>query len=298
MSMTAIYTMQYQKMLEAVTEKRSYMNVVFGAVDITDGVTHSDTAYRVKTIDMEPVVNTYSKDPNVGFGTGTSNSSRFGPVQEIIAKDIAVPYTYDYAINEGIDKFTVNADADAVVAQRLLVHAGKQLKKIDTSFAHALMDASTKNITSTTVKEIFDDLNVHFKNNEVIGQRVLFVTPEFNNEIVMDSVNTTAKNSTVNINLNEAKTYRGFMIVEVPSQLLERDGTQYNCIATVVGIGKAFFGMDVTRIVEAIDFNGSHLQSAGRGGSFIPDANKVAIAVSSVTITTPINATKPKMDKK
>src|SRR5690625_4146365 len=105
------YEKQFKDLIQAVFGHRAYFRNFFGGgIEALDGVKENATAFSVKTNDMPVVIGTYDTDVNVGMGTGTSNSNRFGERKEVIYQNTDVPYTWNYAIHEGIDRFTVIND--------------------------------------------------------------------------------------------------------------------------------------------------------------------------------------------
>ena len=115
-----IYTKQFVKALETIYGTQShFMNTFGGSLQVLDGVSNSDTAMSIKTNNQPSVIQKYSTDANVAFGTGTGKSSRFGERAEIKSVEINVPYEAPLAIHEGVDNVTVNDDANRVVLERL-----------------------------------------------------------------------------------------------------------------------------------------------------------------------------------
>src|SRR5690625_6483809 len=92
--------------LGGVLPPRAYSLGFFGGIIAAlDGVQHNETAFHVKTSDIPVVVGTeYNKDANTAFGTGTGNSTRFGPRTEIIYTDTPVPYTWEWVYHEEIGR--------------------------------------------------------------------------------------------------------------------------------------------------------------------------------------------------
>ena len=113
------YEPQYKGILAAVFNAKSAFSGAFSPIQTVDGITFNTKAFSVKTNATPVVIGTYSKDPNVGFGTGTGNSSRFGNRTEVIYADTDVDFSYELVIHEGIDIATVNAGLDDAVADRL-----------------------------------------------------------------------------------------------------------------------------------------------------------------------------------
>src|SRR5690625_1444572 len=124
------YQPQFKELLQAVFRTQAYFRDFFGGnIEALDGVQHNETAFYVKTSDIPVVVGTaYNKGENVGFGTGTANSTRFGPRTEIIYTDTPVPYTWEWAFHEGIDRHTVNNDFNATIADRLDLQAQAKIR--------------------------------------------------------------------------------------------------------------------------------------------------------------------------
>ncbi|GHU53272.1 hypothetical protein AGMMS49975_10890 [Clostridia bacterium] len=99
------YTTDYKNILSAVFEKTKAFGGAFSPVQMLDGIQENDTAFSVKTNDTPVVIGTYDTDPNVGFGTGASNSSRFGNLTEIKYQNTSVPYSFNISIHEGLSRF-------------------------------------------------------------------------------------------------------------------------------------------------------------------------------------------------
>ena len=94
---------QYKGILAAVFNAKAAFSGAFSPIQTVDGITSNTKAFSVKTNATPVVIGTYSKDANVGFGTGTGNSSRFGNRTEVIYADTDVDFSYELAIHEGID---------------------------------------------------------------------------------------------------------------------------------------------------------------------------------------------------
>ena len=100
----------------------------------------------MKTSDTDVVIQEYSIDANVGFGTGTGNSSRFGERKEVKSVDTTVAYDGLLAINEGIDDFTVNDIPDQIVAERLALHGVAWAQHIDNFLGKVLSEAASEEL--------------------------------------------------------------------------------------------------------------------------------------------------------
>ena len=70
-----VYTKEYAGLLAKITAKKSYFLRAFGGkLQVKDGVKDKDTFMYLKTSDTPVVMQEYSEDENVGFGTGTGLS--------------------------------------------------------------------------------------------------------------------------------------------------------------------------------------------------------------------------------
>ncbi|OPX53982.1 capsid protein, partial [Oceanospirillum multiglobuliferum] len=142
-----------------------------GALQVKDGISQKDTFMELKTSDTDVVIQAYSTDPNVGFGTGTGNTSRFGPRKEVKSVDVEVGYEAPLAINEGIDDFTVNDIPEQVVAERLGLHGVAWAQHVDGLLGKAISDNAsetlTGELTEAGVTKLFADAHKKFVNNGV-----------------------------------------------------------------------------------------------------------------------------------
>lgn len=277
---TQIYEKQFRELLQAVFANRAFFSDFFGGgIQAIEGVANNATAFSVKTNDMPVVIQDYNTGENVAFETGTDNSSRFGPRHEVIYLDEDVPYAWTWAIHEGIDRFTVNADFDVAVADRLDAQAQAKMLQFNTKHA-AFIDASAGHtetlaaVTDEALLELFNNLSKYFTNKQTVGTKVAKVTPDVHNAIVDHAKATTGKNSSANIDSNSILMFKGFQIEELPETAFVGDSVVY---AYVVGVGRAFTGINTARTIEHPDFDGVALQGAGKAGEWIPEANKAAV---------------------
>lgn len=291
------YEKEYKELLQAVFAKRSYFADFFGgSIEAIDGITNKDTAFSVKTSDVACVVNkgslaaggtpAYDTGANVGMGTGTGKTSRFGNRTEVIYTDTDVPYTWDWVFHEGIDKHTVNADFESAVADRLELKAQGEMSNFNA--AHSAFIAGAAGIAqtvaampdSTTVGAVFNALNKAFVNAGAVGTKVAKVKPDVYAAIVDTGLMTTAKGSSVNIDRQEVNMFKDFVIEQIPDAAFQTNVCIY---AYIVGVGKAFTGIETARTVESEDFDGVALQGAGKAGEWILPDNKAAVAKVTVT---------------
>ncbi|PWU66574.1 phage capsid protein [Gracilibacillus dipsosauri] len=283
------YQLEFKELLQAVFRTQAYFRDFFGGnIEALDGVQHNENAFHVKTSDIAVVVGTeYNKGANVGFGTGTGNSTRFGERTEIIYTDTPVPYTWEWVYHEGIDRHTVNNDFNAAIADRLDLQAQAKIKKFNAQHS-AFISANAGNTetladyTEANVTALFDALYAHYLDNEVVGTKVARVNASLYNAIVNGGLSTTEKNSSVDIDENEVQMFKDFVIQPLPASLFQTGDAAY---IYVPNVAKAFTGINTARTIESEDFDGVALQGAGKAGEFILDDNK--LAVSKVTIATP-----------
>src|SRR5699024_5650868 len=164
-------------------------------------------AFYVKTSDIPVVVGTYDTGDNVAFGTGTANSTRFGERTEIVYSNTPVPYTWDRAIHEGIDRHTVNNNLDFAIADSLDLQAQAKIRQFNANHGKFISDSAghtegLESLDGDGVLELFNKLSNYFVNNEVIGTKVAKVKPELYNVIIDMPQTTVEKHSSANIDEN------------------------------------------------------------------------------------------------
>ena len=282
-----IYTKEYAGMLQDIFEKKAYFMRAFGgALQTKDGVKDNENFLELKTSDTDVVIQTYSTDANVGFGTGTGNTTRFGTRKEIKSVDTQVPYEAPMAIHEGIDDFTVNDIPAQVVAERLALHAVAWAEYADNLMGKALSDQAsetlTGELTEAGVTALFAEAHKKFVNNKVSQSvnHVAYVTADVYNFLIDSGLATTGKQSSANIDNQTMFKFKGFVLVELPDDKFQK-GEQALFVADNVGV--AGIGVQVTRALDSEDFAGVALQGAGKYGKFIPTKNEKAILKAKLT---------------
>lgn len=277
-----VFSKEFKELVLAVFGVQAQFRDFFvgGDIDVLDGVKDSATAFSVKTSDIPVTIGTYNKDENVAFGTGTESTSRFGNRTEVIYKDIDVPYTGEWAFHEGVDRSTVNADFEQAIADRLELQAQAVTERLNAEHAGFISKSAQKTIETTEVTKdsvaaLFGELSKYFTNVKAKGKKVAKVTPDVYNAIVDSGLATSSKGSTVNIDDNEARRFKGFTITEVAEDYFADNEVVY---AYIEGVAKAFTGINTTRTIEAQDFDGVALQGHGKSGEYIPEVNKKAVA--------------------
>lgn len=280
------YQLEFKNLLQAVFGKMSYFSDFFGGgIEALDGVRENETAFYVKTSDIPVVVGTgYDKTATKGFKTGTGNSSRFGERTEIIYTNTPVDYSWGWTFHEGIDRHTVNNDLDSAVADRLELQARAKTKRFNKQHGKFISTSAGKSMTivdytADNVLKLFNELSKYFNNIDAVGTKKAKVCSDLYNAIVDHPLNTTAKNSNVNIEGNEVVKFKGFLVEEIPDELFQSKECAY---AYIAGVGKAFTGINTARTIESEDFDGVALQGAGRAGEFILNDNKKAVVKVTV----------------
>lgn len=275
------YQKEFKQLLQAVFQSRAYFRDFFGGgIEALDGVQHNMTAFSVKTSDIPVVVGSaYNKGTNVGFGTGTSNSTRFGQRTEIIYVDTDVPYKWEWVYHEGIDRFTVNNDFNAAIADRLDLQAQAKIAQFNKQHGAFISESAGHTITladysDAAVLKLFNDLSNYYVNKEVVGTKVAKVVPELYNAIVDHPIATTGKHSGANVDKNSILVFKDFQIEEIPEAMFQEGEVAYTY---VTGVGKAFTGINTARTIESEDFDGVALQGAGKAGEYILPDNKPAV---------------------
>ena len=275
---TQLFSDRFVGLLPAVFKAQAAFTGVFGDLQAVDGISDSDTAMRVKTNDLPVVLGTYSTDPNVAFGTGTANSSRFGQMKEIIYKDVAVPYSDPWTFHEGLDRFTVNANLDAAVADRLNTEAQAEVRKLNLQLGAYLVSKAAADLGSVDdVVALFDKADEQMTELEVNVPVSAYVSPDVYNKIIDNTLTTTGKKSSVNIDTNGVVEFKGFKVYKVASKYLKDAEKTAKAVFAPDGVGRAFAGISTLRTIEAIDFDGIELQGAGKTGQYISDENLKAV---------------------
>lgn len=281
------YTKQYAGILPNLfAKKAAFLRAFGGTLQVKDGISQKDTFMEMKTTDTDVVIQEYSTDANVGFGTGTGNTSRFGPRKEVKSVDVSVGYEAPLAINEGIDDFTVNDIPSQVVAERLALHGVAWAQHVDGLLGKAISDNAsetlTGDLTEAGVTKLFAQAHKIFVNNGVSENvaHVAYVTADVLNFLIDSELAKTVKNSSVNIDEQTLYKFKGFILVELPDAKFQ---TGENAYFVADNVGVAGIGIQVARTMDSEDFAGTALQAAAKYGKYIPEANKKAILKATLT---------------
>lgn len=273
-----IYQKQFISLMQTVFGVQSTFTPTFGALQALDSVQNNAIAFSVKANDVPVAVGTYSTDPNVAFGSGTSNSNRFGPMKEIIYGDIDVPYDFGWSFNEGIDQLTVNNDLNAAVADRLNLQAQAKTRLFNSKLGAYLVASAAADLGAVTdVNKVFEEASERYTDLEVVVPVRAYVTAEVYNAIIDHQLVTSSKGSAVNIDGNGIVRFRDIVVTKTPTRYMAGK----SIIFAPDNIGRAFTGINVVRTIQSENFAGVALQGAGKAGQWISDDNRQAIFTAS-----------------
>lgn len=285
-----IYQKQFIGLMQTVFGVQSTFTPTFGALQALDGIQNNAIAFSVKANDVPVAVGTYNTDSNVAFGSGTSNSNRFGPMKEIIYGDIDVPYSFGWSFNEGIDQITVNNDLNAAVADRLNLQAQAKTRLFNSKLGAYLVDSAAADLGAVDdVNKVFEAASERYTDLEVVVPVRAYVTAEVYNAIIDHQLVTSYKGSAVNIDENGIMRFRDIIITKTPTRYMAGK----SIIFAPDNIGRAFTGINVVRTIQSENFAGVALQGAGKAGQWISDDNRQAIFTAGTSATTTTSTVKP-----
>ena len=278
-----IYQKQFIGLMQTVFGVQSTFTPTFGDLQALDGIQNNAIAFSVKANDVPVAVGTYNTDPNVAFGSGTSSSNRFGPMQEIIYGDIDVPYSFGWSFNEGIDQLTVNTDLNSAVADRLNLQAQAKTRLFNSKLGTYLVDSAAADLGEVTdVNTVFEEASERYTDLEVVVPVRAYVTAEVYNAIIDHQLVTSSKGSAVNIDENGIVRFRDIVVTKTPTRYMAGKAI----IFAPDNIGRAFTGINVVRTIQSENFVGVALQGAGKAGQWISDDNRQAIFTAGTSATT------------
>ncbi|MER2001231.1 MAG: capsid protein [Carnobacterium inhibens] len=282
-----LYTSEYMSLFQNIFAKRArFLRSFGGSIQVTDGVKDTDNFLHLKTTDSEVVIQTYNTGADVAFGTGTGNTSRFGPRKEIKAVDTTVPYDGALSIHEGVDNVTVNDIPDQVVAERLEAQALAWTEHVN-KFLFTLLSTSASETLAGVLSEdgvtaLFAAAHKKMVNNNVSSAIpwVAYVNPDVFNFLVDSRLATTGKNSSANIDSQTLYAFKGFILEETPDAYF---ATGEQAVFAADNVGVVGTGFSMVRTIDSEDFYGVAIQGAAKYGKYIPDNNKKAILKAKLT---------------
>lgn len=282
-----IFTAQYTGLLADVFKKKQhFLNTFGGNLQVVDGITNSDEFMKLKVSDTDVVIQKYDVGENVGFGTGTGNSNRFGNRKEIKSIDATVKYEAPLAIHEGVDNMTVNDNADQVIEERAGLHAEAWTEELNKLLGKSISDNASETLTGVLkeddVIKAFNDAHKKFINNKVTNDIpwTAYVNADVYSIIVDSKLATTAKHSAADVDNNNILKFKGFNVIELADEYFQKDEQIYFAADNVGVVG---VGVEVYRVLDSEDFAGVAIQSAAKYGKYIPEKNKKAILKAKLT---------------
>lgn len=285
-----IYQKQFIGLMQTVFGVQSTFTPTFGALQALDGIQNNAIAFSVKANDVPVAVGTYNTDSNVAFGSGTSNSNRFGPMKEIIYGDIDVPYSFGWSFNEGIDQLTVNNDLNSAVADRLNLQAQAKTRLFNSKLGAYLVASAAADLGAVDdVNKVFEEASERYTDLEVVVPVRAYVTAEVYNAIIDHQLVTSSKGSAVNIDENGIVRFRDIVVTKTPTRYMAGK----SIIFAPDNIGRALTGINVVRTIQSENFAGVALQGAGKAGQWISDDNRQAIFTAGTSATTTTSTVKP-----
>lgn len=284
-----IYVPQYRNILSTVFNAKAAFRGALAQLQTLDGIQSNAKAFSVKTSSTPVVIgDDYLTGTNDGgFGDASGKKSRFGDMTEVIYQDTDVNYDYELTIHEGIDRYTVNNDLNAALADRFNLQAQAQTRKVNVRTGKFLSDnaghaETLADFTEASVKTLFNTVDTYYTDLEVDAQITVYLKSELYNAILDMASTTSAKGSSISLDDNKLLKYKDFALVKTPAKYFQ---TGVLAIFSPDGIVIPFIGISTARTVEAIDFDGVELQAAAKGGTYVLDDNKKAIVkVTSVGV--------------
>ncbi|HEL2057757.1 TPA: phage capsid protein [Streptococcus suis] len=284
---TRRYEKQYAGILQTVFGVRTAFAGALSPIQILDGVQENATAFSVKTNATPVVIGTYLTGENDGgAGNGSGAHSRFGNMTEVKYTNTDVPYDYTLTIHEGLDRYTVNNDLNAAVADRIKLQSEAQTRDMNKRIGTYLGNVAGKSealadFQEKTVRDLFNKLKAYYNNQEVTAPVTVYLKTEMFNAIVDMTANTSAKGSSVSIDNNGLTKYKGFTLVETPERYFPEGVLAF---FSPDGIIIPFVGISTARTIETEGFDGVKLQAAAKAGTYVLDDNKKAIVKITGTI--------------
>ncbi|WP_262123392.1 capsid protein [Anaerococcus sp. Marseille-Q5996] len=282
-----IYEKQFSKTLQSIfTTKQRFFETFGGSLQTAYGAEYDDKFMHIKTSPKNNVIiQKYDTGENVAFGTGTGNSNRFGPRQEIKSVDTAVGYDDPIAVHAGVDRFTCNDIPEQLVAEYAASHANAWVKHLNTYMADLLNENASKtlqtDLTEDGISKLFFEARKHYINSEISDgiTWAAYVNADIYNLLVEHKLTTPNKLNAGNIGEQIINKFKGFVLREVPDQYFKDNAC---VIFAPDNIGVIGVGINTYRVIDSADFNGVAIQGAGKTANYIPEENKIAIVKATI----------------
>lgn len=272
---------RFLKVLPSVFEVQRKFGRAFSDLQVLDGIAENKTAMTVKTSDLAIVINQYDTTAIVDK---EDSNNRFGKLQEVIYANTDVAYDVPLSSNVLLDVATVNNDFDFAVADQLIKAAEAYTIEMNTADGkffsdNAAITEELADLSDTETERVLNALSAEYINLEVAVDVTMYVRPDLYGALVDSRLATTGKNSSVSIDENGLYWFKGFRIEPTPARYFVGDDVAY---LVPDGVALPFIGISLARAIEDSKYAGLILQTLSKGGRYVLDDNKQAIAKVSL----------------
>ena len=155
-------------------------------------------------------------------------------------------------------------------------------KKDGTFFSkEAAIQEEIADFSDEETEKLLNKLSAEFAELEVAVDVTMYVIPELYSALVDSRLATTGKNSSVSIDENGLYWFKGFRIEQTPKKYFAEGDVAY---LVPDGVAIPFIGISLVRAMEDSKYAGTILQTLSKGGRFVLDDNKKAIAKVALTV--------------
>lgn len=272
---------RFLKVLPSVFEVQRKFGRAFSDLQVLDGIAENKTAMTVKTSDLAIVINQYD---TTAIADEEDSNNRFGKLQEVIYANTDVEYDVPLSTNVLLDVATVNNDFDFAVADQLIKAAEAYTIEMNTADGkffsdNAEIEEELADLSDAETERVLNALSAEYINLEVAVDVTMYVRPDLYGALVDSRLATSGKNSSVSIDENGLYWFKGFRIEPTPARYFVEDDVAY---LVPDGVALPFIGISLARAIEDSKYAGLILQTLSKGGRYVLDDNKKAIAKVSL----------------
>lgn len=272
---------RFLKVLPSVFEVQRKFGRAFSDLQVLDGIAENKTAMTVKTSDLAIVINQYD---TTAIADEKDSNNRFGKLQEVIYANTDVEYDVPLSTNVLLDVATVNNDFDFAVADQLIKAAEAYTIEMNTADGkffsdNAEIEEELADLSDAETERVLNALSAEYINLEVAVDVTMYVRPDLYGALVDSRLATSGKNSSVSIDENGLYWFKGFRIEPTPARYFVEDDVAY---LVPDGVALPFIGISLARAIEDSKYAGLILQTLSKGGRYVLDDNKKAIAKVSL----------------
>lgn len=272
---------RFLKVLPSVFEVQRKFGRAFSDLQVLDGIAENKTAMTVKTSDLAIVINQYD---TTAIADKEDSNNRFGKLQEVIYANTDVEYDVPLSTNVLLDVATVNNDFDFAVADQLIKAAEAYTIEMNTADGkffsdNAEIEEELADLSDAETERVLNALSAEYINLEVAVDVTMYVRPDLYGALVDSRLATSGKNSSVSIDENGLYWFKGFRIEPTPARYFVEDDVAY---LVPDGVALPFIGISLARAIEDSKYAGLILQTLSKGGRYVLDDNKKAIAKVSL----------------